>query len=679
MLYCSCLKINLPTEFYIDPIMNTYINNKKQLHLIIISLALPLLFLVFFYITYARDAWFFQDDFGFIERYSDSIQLSELTDFTNFGRFLSRNAYWNIGISYFHHNSQYFYFFNFCTILATSFFLYKLFSEKFGFFQGITFGSIYFVLPSTIENYAWISNSQHLIAHFFVIFFIYLYMKNFNKQHESNSILRFIALVLVLVLGFLSNIYMCMILSLPMLMIILDKTHRKNPYNYVIIFIGVILFNYFYYKLSGYQVGAYSTSYDFQTLEKNIQFYFKNIFYAVIWLVSLIFGVSYAFYKKEYFISWLFIGSFVFFIPFAFFTYQRYLNYSALTFLFYLLAISALLTHVLKIKHPYIVKYLCLVVFYCVFMKTLEPSIRYFSENPRGASQKQQIEFLRIFDSNHPHVKNYCFQYDVNVINTTGVKDWNIPAQWWFLGFGKALSIFVNHEKKYDLVQNMIQCDVTFGFKESMIYEIQSNTSKIEFKPTILSWGPQSTIINGIPNKQPAGGMGLWIKLSDTKNIGDIQVQFAGNPAKISSVQENMITAEIAPESLSILGKKDVKIKLLDTNQLINVGFFEVFPIKSFDFNIVNWGPQETKISVNPNMQPDGGMGIWIEMIDTKWFGDAEVIFNGQSALSTSVQEKLITASISENQLKQRGKKDVLLKQLSTSKVFYVGSFDIHP
>ena len=70
------------------------------------------------------------------------------------------------------------------------------------------------------------------------------------------------------------------------------------------------------------------------------------------------------------------------------------------------------------------------------------------------------------------------------------------------------------------------------------------------------------------------------------------------------------------------------------------------------DFKIVRWGPQETTISTNPNIQPDGGMGVWIESTGTTGFGNAEVIFDGQPALSTSVQKKLVTASISAKQLK---------------------------
>jgi len=99
----------------------------------------------------------------------------------------------------------------------------------------------------------------------------------------------------------------------------------------------------------------------------------------------------------------------------------------------------------------------------------LEPPIRYFSENPRGAEQKQQIQFLKTFNSQNPDIKNYCFRSNKEVENKTGVKEWDIPGDWWFVGFGKAFSLFVSHEKTYELVHNAAHCDVVFVFKEGRL------------------------------------------------------------------------------------------------------------------------------------------------------------------------------------------------------------------
>jgi len=133
---------------------------------VILGLGLPTIVALYFYASYASAAWFWQDDFGFIDQYANSIQWSQLFDFSNFGRFLSRNGYWHWGIKYFSYNAQYFYIFNLFIILCSSFLLYKIF-EKHGRLNGVFAGLFYFLLPATIESYAWLSNSQHILGHFF--------------------------------------------------------------------------------------------------------------------------------------------------------------------------------------------------------------------------------------------------------------------------------------------------------------------------------------------------------------------------------------------------------------------------------------------------------------------------------------------------------------------------------
>lgn len=95
----------------------------------------------------------------------------------------------------------------------------------------------------------------------------------------------------------------------------------------------------------------------------------------------------------------------------------------------------------------------------------------------------------------------------------------------------------------------------------------------------------------------------------------------------------------------------------------------------AFELKVVNWGPQSAKIGTNPNKQPDGSMGIWIEVAGTQGLGEAQVLFSGQPAKSTSVQEKLITAAIATDQLAVAGDKEVAIKQSGTGKLFPVGIF----
>lgn len=104
-----------------------------------------------------------------------------------------------------------------------------------------------------------------------------------------------------------------------------------------------------------------------------------------------------------------------------------------------------------------------------------------------------------------------------------------------------------------------------------------------------------------------------------------------------------------------------------------------VFREQPIDLSIPNWGPQSVEIGTIPNKQPDGTMGIWIEVSNTQGLGDAQVIFDGKTAKSTSVQDKLITVAITPDQLKTSGNKQIYIKQTSTGRLFNVGTFIVNP
>lgn len=435
---------------------------------IILGLGLPTIVVLYFYFSYANSAWFWQDDFGFIEHYANSIQWNQLFDFSNFGRFLSRNGYWHWGIKYFSHNAQFFYIFNFFIIICSCFLLYKIF-EKHGRLNAFIAGLFYLILPATIESYSWLSNSQHILGHFFVLLFVYLFTKDSAGKSQLNELFYALQLGLVLILGFTSNIFMSMVVSLPAWMMLANKEYRKSKTTYFTIVFGALLFAVFFLKLSGNQTGAYLTSYTIETLVKNLDFYYGGGFLAAIWIVSIVAGTVYALARKNYLASWFFLASAAFFLPFAFFVHQRYGQYGALTYLFFLLGIWLLLIESKLKLRPNLVSYVGLAIVILLFSKSLEPPIRYFSDNPRGAEQKQQIQFLKVFNSQNPGIRNYCFRSDKRVENTTGVKAWDIPGDWWFVGFGKAFTLFVSHEKTYELIQDAARCDVVFVFKEGRL------------------------------------------------------------------------------------------------------------------------------------------------------------------------------------------------------------------
>ena len=96
------------------------------------------------------------------------------------------------------------------------------------------------------------------------------------------------------------------------------------------------------------------------------------------------------------------------------------------------------------------------------------------------------------------------------------------------------------------------------------------------------------------------------------------------------------------------------------------------------DLKVENWGPQTTQATIVPNAQADGGAGIWIQVTGAEALGAAQVTFGGEPAV-TVVQPKVITASIPAKNFAQPGSKEIAIKQVSTGKVFPVGTFKIEP
>lgn len=439
---------------------------------VIIGLALPIIVIGFFYVTYAYRAWFFQDDFGFIGDYSSSIKLNQLIDFTNFGRFLSRNVYWHLCIKYFSQNAQFFYIFNLYIILCSCYLLYKTFRGK-GRFVALIAALFYFTLPATIDCYVWLSNSQHILGHFFVFLLVYLFKKNDRDTGMKARLIRTIQLIACLILGFESNIFASMVLSLPIWMTITQSRYGKSKSNYLVLSAGTLLFALFYLKLSRYQVGAYTTSFTFNTLKTNLNYYYNNSYIAALWIISVAIGAAYSLARKKYFISWLFLASGAFFLPFAFLVHQRYNSYGALTHLFFLLGSWFLLVDSGLNKWPKFIMYSGLVLVMFLFSRSLEPSIGYFTESPRGAGQRKQIEYLNDFIFKNPNIKHYCFRSDNIINNSTGVSEWDIPGDWWFLGHGQAFTIFLNNDKTYELMKESSRCDIVFLFKDGRLIEAE--------------------------------------------------------------------------------------------------------------------------------------------------------------------------------------------------------------
>jgi hypothetical protein len=249
-------KINKRTSTHspMTPTLKRQANEIRPSLLIMAGLALIAIFLTFFYVSYAQNAWFYQDDFNFLVQYSASLKRAELFNFTtdwpawtasNFGRFLSRNMYWHYGITFFSFNSRYFYLANWAFIFLTSLLAGKVVATRYGIVSGVIAGLFYYALPSTIAAYSWISNSQHIIGHFFVLLFVYVYMTSAYPIENRIQYKTIAPLSVILILGYLSNMFMSMVVSLPVWLLICVARYRKDVRNYIVPLVGAVLFVYF--------------------------------------------------------------------------------------------------------------------------------------------------------------------------------------------------------------------------------------------------------------------------------------------------------------------------------------------------------------------------------------------------------------------------------------------------
>ena len=433
---------------------------------------LPLFISAYFYISYSSKGWFLQDDFEFLAMYASSPAFDQILDFSNFGRLISRNLYWYLNKKIFSDNAQYYFALNFFIIATTSYLIYRLFSQRLGTYAGLVGSLLYFCSPAVITGYIWLSNSQHLLGHFFVVFFIFKYIQSEPDSARGLNALQMTTLLCILFAGLLSNIFVGLVLSLPAWHMLTDQNIRKDGYHWLLMAIGSILFVVFIYMLIPYQSGAYAAKYELATLMENLTFYFSNGWTATLWIAAASCGAFISWRSKRLFEAWLFLASPVYFLPFAFLEHQRYLQYGTLTYLFILLGSWAIICRLLDRKYLSIIYYagctLVLVIGY--FAMTV---VKRFEAGPWGADQRELVHQLKAFNlTEGSTIKNFCFQSSRIFQNTTGVKAWDIPPEWWGVEFGKAFLLFVDPTKTYRLKGKEDTCDVTFVINGSRLEKL---------------------------------------------------------------------------------------------------------------------------------------------------------------------------------------------------------------
>jgi hypothetical protein len=109
------------------------------------------------------------------------------------------------------------------------------------------------------------------------------------------------------------------------------------------------------------------------------------------------------------------------------------------------------------------------------------------------------------------------------------------------------------------------------------------NCDCIVYKPAVvelpvLDWGPRQTAPGVVPNQQPNGSAGIWIKVKGTSGFGDLQVLVDGEPAEVTVVQPDLITAAVAAENFNLPGVREISVIQVFTGRIYNIGTITIAP-----------------------------------------------------------------------------------------------------
>lgn len=436
------------------------------------------------YITIIAKSWFFQDDFGFWFKY-DQLNLQSLfTPSENFGRPISRDLYWFTLKKIFYDHATLYYAVNLSLIILNTLLLYTVgkWLEL-----GKTLSSVwalsYFIMGPTIINLSWLSNSQHIIAHTFV-FSTILWGLAVSRCTDPPFKLLLLGIMLSLI-GLASNtlfsFVMPILLYQSFLMPSSILSNKKKYSFYIIIGIIVLVGLGWLAYMSKFSTGAYSTTFKFDTIKENLNFYANslNIYIGLPLCIPLIWlGVK----KNPRLTGLLLVGAITFLVPFLFLRYQRYENYAALSHTFY---IGACLPgiYALSDKAFFIVYRRLIIALLIILLCSQNNKILVHALNhPKGASEKQLITQLASTDLASATI--ICFHPDKPTHNTTGVAEWNIPGFWWGLGFGQAFKLIPDlpNNSVLFLLYNDLKCSES-NAKHFIVRESNGNL-RLERNPS---------------------------------------------------------------------------------------------------------------------------------------------------------------------------------------------------
>lgn len=411
-------------------------NNANSITLTYKFLFIIPIFYVFFYLIYAFNAWFYQDDFTFLYRHIITINWENIWNFGNFGRFVSRDLYWYSMYQFFGFNSVFYFVFNLTLLILNAFLCYLFLKQmNINLSFSVLSGIAYFISLPALVNFYWISNSQHLLAHTFIFIFLILITKNtfFLSSSWKNQLVAF----LIFIVALYSNILSFFILPFLFFRIYLFRNSIIFSKQLGFFLIGILTVGIlFILKIKQYSTGAYRLDYSFSALINNLNFYLEpyNLNPYLFLVLVVIISVYSIIFKKEN-TSQLLILSMFLYAPFALASAQQYHNYVHLSTVF-------LIVTFLSFLNKKINKYIISILTIAILIYSGKGFINYMSNDPLGKKVKILCETLK---KNYPSEKHFIFY-------ASNGKD--IPIVWWATGFGDGLRLFVDPNATYEYSSN---------------------------------------------------------------------------------------------------------------------------------------------------------------------------------------------------------------------------------
>jgi hypothetical protein len=400
------------------------------------------------YVHYSQKGDLFLDDYFLGNRYKNSLRWEELWNFENFGRFISRNVYWRLGSLVFHDRAQFYYLLNILIIIATAVLLAKFVSRRQSWLVASVIGSIYLVSAATVDEFIWISNSQHLIAHMFIALFLVV-SDRINLAATPKSAL----LVAIFSIGLFTNLIFGVALLWPTLRILhqTPEIRTKEIRNFLIpsaVISLAFLVLFFRVRENVY----YSTAIDYQTLELNVDFYFHGWLMFAVWILALSLGLFIGIRRKNLLTIFFSAGSFLLFMPFAFQEFQRYSHYMNMSQLF--LAAGWLIVASEVSRLPKVVFCVIATVVLMGFFIQGKEQVHAWEAGPWGPGSRKVIEDMQAIDSKLPSDPlRYCFDVE------NDQKVMGASATWWSVGLGGGFEWLVDDSDTYKLLGEDSGCD----------------------------------------------------------------------------------------------------------------------------------------------------------------------------------------------------------------------------